>query len=295
MTRKPVPGLVWLMAGSAVDSTSGVLTRLTASDGFTTASARGFLAFLFLFMVLVIRDKGRVLPAIRGLGWWGLLFATMNSGGMVLNVLSLKLTAVANFFMIFATAPFVAALLGWVFLREKLDRATFLAALAGFAGIAVMVSGGLTGGNLGDLLAMVVVLSYALNVLIVRKAPKIDVLPLICVTVLASGVIALPLAHFGGLQAADWRALVALGFLQLGLGNVLIFTAVSKVTAAQAGLLGIMGAVFAPIWVLLALGEVPPTRTLLGGAVILTAAVLHFAWTLTRPRAELDAASRRSG
>ena len=266
MSAKPVPGLVWLMAGSAVDSTSGALTRLTGADGFTTASARGFLAFLFLFALLAIRDKGRVLPSVLGLGWWGAVFAVMNSGGMVLNVLSLKLTAVANFFMIFATAPFVAALLGWLFLKEKMDLATFLAAIAGFAGIAIMVSGSLTGVNLGDVLALVVVLSYALNVLIVRKAPKIDVLPLICVTVLASGFI-------------------ALGFLQLGLGNILIFTAVSKVTAAQAGLLGIMGAVFAPIWVFLALGEVPPTATLIGGAVILTAAVLHFAWSLTRPPA----------
>ena len=285
MSRKPVPGLVWLMAGAAVDSTSGVLTRLSGSDGFTTASARGFLAFLFLFGVLTIRDKGRVWPAIRGLGWWGLLFATLNSSAMVLNVLSLKLTAVANFFMIFATAPFVAALLAWIFLREKLDLATLLAALAGFAGIAVMVSGGLTGVNLGDLLAMVVVVSYALIVLIVRKAPKIDVLPLICGTVLASGVIAWPFAQFSGLHLRDWGALATLGFVQLGLGNVLIFTAVSKITAAQAGLLGIMGAVFAPIWVFAVLGEVPPPRTLLGGAVILTAAALHFAWTLTRPTA----------
>lgn len=270
------------MAGSAVDSTSGVLTRLTGADGFTTASARGFLAFVFLFALLAIRDKGRVWPAIRGLGWWGVLFATMNSGGMVLNVLSLKLTAVANFFMIFATAPFVAALLGWIVLKEKMDLATFLAALAGFVGIAIMVSGSLTGINLGDVLALVVVLSYALNVLIVRKAPQIDVLPLICVTVLASGVIAWPFAQFGGLRLGDWGALVALGFLQLGLGNILIFTAVSKVTAAQAGLLGIMGAVFAPMWVFFVLGEVPPAATLIGGAVILTAAVLHFAWILTR-------------
>jgi len=29
MIRRPVPGRVWLMAGSALDSTSGVLTRMT--------------------------------------------------------------------------------------------------------------------------------------------------------------------------------------------------------------------------------------------------------------------------
>jgi drug/metabolite transporter (DMT)-like permease len=281
-------GLMLLMAGSAVDSSSGLLTRLTASDGFTTASARGFLAFLVLFAVLMLRDRGRVWGSLRGLGGWGVLFAAMNASGMVLNVLSLKFTAVANFFMIFATAPFVAALLGWLVLGEKPDRATLLAALAGFAGIAIMVSGGLTGVNLGDGLAIVVVFSYALNVLIVRRAPKIDVLPLICITVLSSGLLALPFAQFQGLGGKDWGALAALGFWQLGLGNILIFSAVARVTAAQAGLLGIMGAVFAPTWVFAVLGEVPPDRTLIGGAVILTAAGLHFLWSFTRPAATLQ-------
>lgn len=271
------------MAGSAVDSSSGVLTRLTEADGFTIASARGFLAFAFLFTVLMIRDRGRIGPALAGLGLWGAIFALMNPIGMVMNVLALKLTTAANFFMIFATAPFVAALLGWLVLREKLDLATGLAALAGFAGIAIMVSGGLSGVNLGDVLAMLVVLAYGINVLILRRAPQMDVLALITVTVLVSGVMAAPFATFGGLGTRDWAVLTGLGFFQLGLGNILIFAAVARVTAAQAGLLGIMGAVFAPTWVFAVLGEVPPERTLIGGAVILAAGVGHFLYTLKGP------------
>jgi hypothetical protein len=74
-----------------------------------------------------------------------------------------------------------------------------------------------------------------------------------------------------------------------GLGNLSIFTAVSKVTAAQAGLLGIMGAVFAPTWVFLIQGLVPPDATLMGGSVILLAGVGHFIWTLTRAEAVIGA------
>jgi len=285
VSQRNTAGLLLLMAGSAVDSSSGLLTRLTQADALTIASARGFLAFGFLFVVLMIRDRGRIGPALAGLGLWGAIFALMNPVGMVLNVLSLKLTTAANFFMIFATAPFVAALLGWLVLREKLDLATALAALAGFAGIAIMVSGGLAGVNLGDVLAMIVVLAYGINVLVLRKAPQMDVLALITVTVLVSGLMAWPFASFEGLATRDWGVLTALGFFQLGLGNILIFAAVARVTAAQAGLLGIMGAVFAPTWVLVFLGEMPPERTLIGGAVILAAGIAHFAWTMTRPLA----------
>ena len=283
MSPGKTTGLLLLMAGSAVDSSSGLLTRLTQADGFTIASARGFMAFLFLFTILMIRDRGRIGPALASLGLWGLVFVTLNPIGMVLNVLSLKFTAVANFFMIFATAPFVAGLLGWLVLRERLDLATALAALAGFAGIAIMVSGGLTGVNLGDILAMVVVLAYGVNVLILRKAPQMDVLALITVTVLVSGLMAAPFATFQGLEMHDWAVLTTLGFFQLGLGNILIFLAVSRVTAAEAGLLGIMGAVFAPTWVLAFLGEVPPERTLWGGAVILAAGLGHFLYTMKGP------------
>ncbi|NBZ87620.1 DMT family transporter [Stagnihabitans tardus] len=275
-------GLLLLLAGSAVDSSSGLLTRLTTADGFTTASARGFLAFGFLFAVLALVTRGRPFAALRAIGPWGLGFAVMNSAGMVLNVLSLKFTSPANFFMIFATAPFIAALLAWGFLKERPDRPTLIAALAGLLGIAIMVSGGLKGVNLGDVLALVVVLGYCANVLILRRAPQIEVLPLITATVLGSGLLALPFASFGALSAPDWAVLTTLGFLQLGLGNILIFSAVSRVTAAEAGLLGLMGAVFAPLWVLAGLGELPPTPTLIGGAVILVAGVTHFFATLGR-------------
>lgn len=280
--RPQTLGLLLLIAGAAVDSTSGLFTRLLQVDGFTTASGRGFFAFALLFAVLAVRDKGRVAASILGLGLWGAVFVGLNASAMVMNVLSLKFTAVANFFMIFATAPFVAAVMARVVLGERLDAATLLASVAGFAGIAVMMLGSAqAGGMLGNLLAVAVVLSYGALVLMMRRTPDIDVLPLITMTVLASGLIAWPFSDFSRMQGAgDWSVMAALGFIQLGLGNMLIYSAISRIAAAQAGLLGILIAAFAPLWVFVVLGEVPPVATLIGGAIILGAAGLHFLWTL---------------
>jgi len=289
--KTSVLGLGLLFVGAAVDSTSGLFTRLLPADGFTTASGRGFVAFAFLFLVLAIRERGRVLAPILGLGLWGAAFVAINAGGMVMNILSLKLTSVANFFMIFATAPFIAAVLGRVLLKERLDLATMFAAVAGFVGIAVMMLGGTSGGvNLGDVLALLVVLTYATIVLIVRKAGALDILPLCTVTVLASGFLSLPLADFSPMTARDWGVLGALGVFQLAIGNLLIFNAVARIPAAQGGLLGILIAGFAPLWVFLVLGEVPPPATLYGGAIILGAAVLHLIWTIRDARKPLASA-----
>jgi drug/metabolite transporter (DMT)-like permease len=148
-------GLLLLLAGSAVDSTSGLFTRLLPTDGFTTASGRGLAAFAFLLVVLAVRDGRGTLRSLVGVGIWGLVFVVLNSVGMILNILSLSLTSVANFFIIFATAPFIAALGARLVLGERMDRATFLAAIAGFVGIAVMMfAGARSGGLLGDLLAL---------------------------------------------------------------------------------------------------------------------------------------------
>ncbi|MFT3987794.1 DMT family transporter [Aestuariivirga sp.] len=277
-------GLLLLIAGSAVDSTSGLFTRLIAADGFTTASARGLFAFLTLFLVLLWRDRRSAFASIAAIGLWGFSVVGINAAGMVLNMLSLKYTAVANFFMIFATAPFAAAVAAWLILGEKLDSATLLAALAGFIGIAVMMfSGARAGGLPGDLFACAAVACYAAIVLIIRKRGNIDVLPMICATTLASCLIGLPFADFGQLTLGAWGGFAVFGAFQLALGNMLIFNAVPRIPAAQSGLLGILNAGFAPLWVFLFLGEVPPTATLIGGAIIIGAALTHLAWTLTRP------------
>jgi drug/metabolite transporter (DMT)-like permease len=284
-------GLAVLTLGSLVDSSSGLLTRLTPAGGFTVAAGRGLVAFAFLFALLLRRDRSRAFKSLLAIGVWGFAFAICSSLGMITNILSLKHTAVANFFMIFATAPFAAALAGRLALGEKMDAMTFVSALAGFAGVAIMMIGGArSGGLLGDMLAIGCVISYAVNILIIRRNPKLDQLATICVTVLLSGVLALPFASFAGLTGQDFLVLLVLGVFQLSLGVLLIFKAVSMIPAAQGGLLGILNAALAPVWVFVFLGEVPPPATLAGGAVILSAALVHLAWTVHEGRRPLGTA-----
>ncbi|PZQ97943.1 MAG: hypothetical protein DI533_12455 [Cereibacter sphaeroides] len=278
-------GLLLLIAGAAIDSTSGLFTRLIPDDGFTIASGRGFAAFALLFLVLLVRDRGGFLKSFLGIGFWGAAFVVLNGAGMVTNILSLANTSVANFFMIFATAPFVAAIAARLLIAEKLDLATLLAAIAGFIGIAVMMaSGARSGGLTGDILAFVCVLLYAAIVLVIRRNPHLDILPVIALTVLLSGLLALPFADFGTLSVSSALTLTFFGFFQLAIGNMLIFSAASRIPAAQSGLLGILNAGFAPLWVFLFLGEVPPPATLLGGAIILGAAVAHLLWSIANAR-----------
>jgi len=52
---------------------------------------------------------------------------------------------------------------------------------------------------------------------------------------------------------------------------------------AEASLIGVLECVLGPLWVWLAVGEQPGEFSLVGGAVILSALVVHTAADLARP------------
>jgi drug/metabolite transporter (DMT)-like permease len=131
---------------------------------------------------------------------------------------------------------------------------------------------------------LICVFLYSALVLVLRRNQTMDILPTITLTVLASGLLALPLADFSMVQPRDVALFAVFGAVQLAIGNLLIFTAASRIPAAQSGLLGILNAGFAPLWVFLFLEEVPPPATLLGGAIILTAAAAHLVWAISASR-----------
>jgi drug/metabolite transporter (DMT)-like permease len=210
--------------------------------------------------LLLVQTRGAVWRRLRGIGALGLVFAALAAAGQVMTILSLSNTSVANVFLIFASAPFVAA------------------ALAGLVGMAVMLGGG--GG--GDLLATGCVLMSSAIVLIVRGQAGFDTLAVLCVIMLLAGLVALPMADFAGFTPGQWGLLAAMRMGQLAIGTLLIFSAAARIPPAQSGLPGILNAGFAPAWVFVGFGEVPPPATLLGGGIILSAALAHLVWTLRR-------------
>jgi drug/metabolite transporter (DMT)-like permease len=277
-------GLLLLLIGAGIDSTTGLFTRLISADSFTTAFGRAFSAFSVLLVFLLLREGGRVFTAMRRIGRAGWLFSLLNGCGMLVTIISLRHTTVANFFMIFAAAPFVAGVLGWIFLKERLDLATSLAASLGFVGIAIMMLSGATGsGLIGDVLAVFCLMLYCAVVLLARGAPRFDVLPVVTLTCLTAAIISLPLADFGQLKARDAIVLFFFGAIQLAGGNLLIFAAAKRIAPAQSGLLGVLNAAFAPLWVFYFVGERPSGATLVGGAIILGAALGNLLYAMARP------------
>ncbi|MFI4996760.1 MAG: EamA family transporter, partial [Hyphomicrobiales bacterium] len=79
-------------------------------------------------------------------------------------------------------------------------------------------------------------------------------------------------------SATDMALLFTFGALNLGLGMAFFVTGVRLLPAPIAALIGTLEPVLAPIWVWLVHSEVPSQRTLIGGAIVVTALLSHLLW-----------------
>ena len=106
----------------------------------------------------------------KHLGWAGWSAATVSSAATICFIAAFKNTAVANVAIIYATAPFAAAAIAWVWMRETPGLATLAAAGLCLAGVTVMVGGSAGSPDLiGDLLALGMTALMALMMVIMRR------------------------------------------------------------------------------------------------------------------------------
>ena len=141
-----------------------------------------------LWVVILLRSRESPFPQIRRAGLpavvAGLALVAAYSGG----IYAIQSTSVANAMLLFASAPFLAALLGLVVLREPVRRATWVAIFAAIAGIAIMFADQSGGGALfGSLAALGSAFGFAVFTVALRWNKSIEMLS----SVFLSGVFAI--------------------------------------------------------------------------------------------------------
>ena len=111
------------------------------------------------------------------MGRWGLamtLFLGISSG---VFLLSLNYTTVANVLFMQAAAPMMAALLGWLFLRERIDGRTWVSLLLAGAGVVLMAAGSVEAGAAAILLPLPMTAAFAAVIVIARHRREVPMMP----------------------------------------------------------------------------------------------------------------------
>jgi drug/metabolite transporter (DMT)-like permease len=275
-----------LVAAAAICWSSGALiARLVATGPWTINLWRSLFAAAFLALTLSAANRRSIVAQCRALGAPGVAVAVCMSLSSTCFILSLAHTSVANTLILMSTGPYVAGVLGWLVLGERVAVRTWLCMGVALAGAVVMVSGSATrAALLGDLLAVVMATSFATATVIVRRHPEVPMAPAAVLATALTALVALPLADPLAASGRDLSLLAFFGVGQFGLGFLLFTKGARLLPAAETSLIGMLETVLGPMWVWLVLGERPGRAALAGGALILGALLANTLVDLLRPR-----------
>ena len=270
-------GVVLVLMAGVFWSTMGLgIRNIEVANVWQILFYRSWALAAFLFILITYRSGYQPIATIRKAGVAGVI------GGMGLviafagGIYAIQTTTVANAMFIFAAAPFLAAALGWIILRESVRKATWVAMIFALIGIAVMVVNGVSAGRLdGNLSAMVSASGFAIFTIALRWGKLEDMLPAVFLAGVFAIITSATVCQFGGygfdVPTKDIVIALSMGVFQVGLG-LAVFTIGSKVVpAAELALLSMTEVLLGPFWVWIFLGEVTSSYTLAGGLILLLA------------------------
>jgi drug/metabolite transporter (DMT)-like permease len=282
VTSRSQLGVLLVLLSAVMFSLSGVFTKAITTGIWTILVWRGLVGAVLIFAYVLWRRSREFEAQPLRLGWRGWVLASTGSVASVAFIASFKLTYVANVTVIYATVPFVAAALEWLFLRERVQPATMWTALACTIGVGIVVAGGIGTPNLvGDAVAVLMMVLCALYLVLIRIFSKTPV-------VLAGALAAFQLFVIGWLftdplavSGADVVYLLLFG-TAFAIATILWTEGTRLITAAESGLLGSADVPLAIFFAWLLLSEIPPLASIAGGATVL-AAVTAYALRGFRP------------
>ena len=258
--------------------------------GFLMAGARFTLAGLILFMWAIIKGERvprSVTPWVRAFIVGGLLLLCGN-GGVTWAEKYIPTSLAA---LLVATEPLWVVLLVWGLSHKRPDYRVLLGMLVGFAGVAILVSDGVPGGNgnswlslIGGVVVFVAGFAWAGGSVFSSRRPIQASMPMAAgMQMLAGGSLmflpALVTGDFKNLDLshASWTSIAAFFYLVV-CGSLIAFTAYSflllNVTPARAATYGYVNPVVAVFLGWLIASEPITPRMLVAAAVIVGSVVL---------------------
>lgn len=267
-------------------SFGGAIARyLEVADPWTIIFWRSFWAAAFLLGYMIWRDGiAGTIRMFGDMGFPGIAVACCFATASTSFVVALDYTTVANILLMQAGVPLIAALIAFLLFRERVSTATWMAIAAVIFGVAIMVSDSLTGNvsPVGDGLAMLIAFSLASATVITRRFAHVRMTPATCLGTVVAGSFAATQASSYSVSEADMGFLFAFGALNLGLGLAFFASGARIIPAAYAALLGTFEPLLGPVWVWLVHNEVPSGRTILGGAIVFAALLVHLTMEFRR-------------
>ena len=273
-----IPGPFLVFLGACSLSFGGLIVK--SFEGATLWQILFWRSLFFILIVtifLLLNYKSKFLYAFKQSGLPGLIGGIVLSSGFCGYVFAMYNTTVANTNFIIQTQILFLAIFGYIFLKEKISKITLISIFLAIAGVILMVGSSLSPGQMtGNLAAFIMPISFAILILIIRKYPSVDMIPLQLIAGIVAMIVGYLIAGKINISYHDICLGFLAGFFQLGFGFIFITIGARNTPSAIVGIIMITEAVLGPLWAWMFANENPPMTVLIGGSVIIFAVLLQF-------------------
>jgi drug/metabolite transporter (DMT)-like permease len=284
------------------------LIRLITVDTWSLLFYRSLIPGLFLLLCVIVYTRKNFFKFFFNAGKFGLLNSVFITASNIFFILALQNTNVANALVMVSLVPLIAAIISFIFLKERLDiitnTAIFLCLIAvififydsigtdgirkfeefldqgdsRFEAVIKLVS---KGSILGDIFAILTAVAVAGSLVIIRSAPTKNFIPSYVMGKLGTALFASLLVSSFVIGSLD-LSYIFLMIFTVGFSFIFITFAPRFISASEVGLFFLLETALGPIWVWWFISEVPSFNTIVGAIFIVLIIFLHSIYMLKK-------------
>jgi len=275
-----IPGPFLIFLGALCLSFGGLIVKsFEGANLWQILFWRQFFFAIIVVLYLLFSYRKNFFKSFYKSGLPGFIAGLFLSVGFAAYVFSMYTTTVANTNFIITTETIFLAIFGYFFLKEKINLITFISIILGMSGVLLIVGSSLSIQSseqfVGNIVAFIMPISFAILVIIIRKYPNVDMVPSQFTAGIAAAIIGFFIAGKLSISPHDLFLAFLAGFFQIGFGFILITIGSQTTPAAVVGVLMLTESIFGPLWAWLFISEIPPVSVLVGGGIIIFSILLQ--------------------
>ena len=271
---KKLPGPLLVLLGAICLSFGGPIVKsFEGANLWQILFWRQLFFSIIVALYLLFTYKKNFFISFYNSGIPGLIGGLFLAIGFVAYVFAMYTTTVANTNFIITTETIFLALFGYFFLKEKISLITLISIILGMTGVLIILGNSISIQSnqefFGNIIAFIMPISFAVLILVIRKYPKVDMVPAQFIAGVTAAIIGFFIAGKLTISLHDFFLASLAGIFQIGFGFILITIGSQTTPAAIVGVLMLTESVFGPLWAWIFINEIPPNGVIIGGVIII--------------------------
>ena len=251
---------------------------------------RGIVIFCILNIYLFFEEGKNFYKNYFKVGISGLIGGLGLGVAMICFIWSITNTSAAITLLCLAAMPFLTALLGFLFLKEKISANVWIAIIIAVVGIVIMALGNTNKGSLmGFVFGMISALGFSVFSVSLRwrkETPKFTTVALAGIFCSIVSMVILLKDNSTFISSSHNQGLFAIHGTLVCIGLILYSIGSKAIPAAELTLLSLTEVIGGVFWVwlpLLGINEVPTNNTIIGGFLIFIS-IIYYSLTIKTNR-----------